>query len=672
MPRRLNTFQLRKLERQAEGEAVSGLRRRVDLARMRVRDAIAKAARSPKVATSKAARNALEATIAQHYGLLGKEFDGWLMDMLRENGPAWAGEIQGQIKGTGDVPLMEFSRERVKRYAELIHQGNDQNLAAVLTESMTTQAIKDLRFATVDTFRQASIEGWTANETHARLQASWDRASGNTEGKRFIDKGGKEWANSRYLQMLVRTTMQRATRDIQIDTLAENGFKLARISSDSGDPCPICEAWEGAIIQIAGSGQGGGRFPTYQQSLDAGMFHPNCTHRPEYIDEELEADEIAIQSEQPSPGAWEDPDKVLEYRNGIDQKRYQQQGMKADEARHAVMRDRMKGRLRAGGFGDRLAGEVDAIPPAVLDQMNLKTLPRFRYLKTDEGAETFSRNSSGGGWIVLDRKDGASEFKKGFYSLQTKRGVEIERTGKKAAPKPEVKPVKVTESEAKPKIFESAKSAGLYMRGVMSADMDKYIMKDGKPVTRFGHGRKKPIDRIGVVDLGKSSTELASVIANEMGAIGEECKRLGIPMLRGIYTSKRGAAAMGDGVLSINTECLENRLKAQSVISKATVSGMVTGPASVKTTLWHETAHHIHQQYGVIDGVTYKNPPMENQIKQAYMQSGKGKNSVSDYARTGGHKEWFAENYALAKTGRQSEVDNSPALMALFKQIGVM
>lgn len=659
---RPSSFQIRKLERQIEAAGARELKRRLEVAQERVNRRIASMARDPKAATSKRFRDALEAEITRIYASLSLDFDKWLGDIVKTGGPAWAGETAGQImQATGKkLPLMRFDRERVQRYQEMIAKENGEHLAAVFTRSMTDASIRQLRNATVDTFRQQVIEGWTANETHKRLQQAWDRLAGNESGRRFVDRGGKEWTNSRYLQMLTRTTMQRVSREIEIDTLADNGFSLARISADAGDPCPICEAWQGVVIRVAGSGEGGGRFPTYQQSLDAGMWHPNCTHRPEYIDEDLEADEIKRQAEQPSPGAWEDPDAVRAYSDGINQKRYRDEGLSAAEARRAVMRDRLKDRARSGMVSERFDDAIDAIPDKVLDQMQLNQLPHFRLSKKEE-EPVFSRNSPKGGWVVLDRTAaGKAEFDKAFYSLQTKRGVDT--TAKAVAEKP----------KANPKEFGSVKEAGLYMRGVMSTDMDKYIMRDGKPVTRFSHGRKKPIDRIGVVDLGTSSTELASVIANEMEAIGEECKRLGIPMLRGIYTSKRGAASMGDGVLSINPECLANRLKSQSVISKATASGMVTGPASVKTTLWHETAHHIHQQYGVIDGVTYKNPPMESQIKQAYMQSGKGKNSVSDYARTGGHKEWFAENYALAKTGRQSEVDNSPALMALFKQIGVM
>lgn len=427
--KRPSSFQIRKLERQIEATGARELKHRLEVAQARVNRRIASMARDPKAATSKRYRDALEAEITRIYASLSLDFDKWLGDIVKTGGPAWAGETAGQImQATGKkLPLMRFDRERVQRYQEMIAKENGEHLAAVFTRSMTDASIRQLRNATVDTFRQQVIEGWSANETHKRLQQSWDRLAGNESGRRFVDRGGKEWTNSRYLQMLTRTTMQRVSREIEIDTLAENGFSLAQISSDAGDPCPICEAWEGVIIQLAGSGIGGGRYPTYQQTLDAGMFHPNCVHRVEYIDEDLEGAEIQRQSEEPSPGNWDDPDAVLDYRNRIEIHRYRDQGMSVQEATRAVMRDRLKRRAQSGMISNRFEDAIDAIPDRVLDQMNLNKLPHFRYMKSDED-HAYSRNSSRGGWIVLDRDAGSEDggraaFDKAFYSLETKRGV---------------------------------------------------------------------------------------------------------------------------------------------------------------------------------------------------------------------------------------------------------
>jgi hypothetical protein len=440
---RLTSFQIRKLERRIEATGTAELKERLRTAQESANRKIASMARDPKAATSKRHRDALEAEITRIYASLSLDFDKWLGDIVRTGGPVWAGETAGQImQATGKkLPLMRFDRERVQRYQEMINAQNGEHLAAVFTRSMTDASIRQLRSATVDTFRQQVIEGWTANETHKRLQQAWDRQTGNESGRRFVDRGGNEWTNSRYLQMLTRTTMQRVSREVEIDTLADNGFSLARISSDAGDPCPICEAWQGVIIRVAGSGEGGGRFPTYQQSLDAGMWHPNCTHRLEYIDEDLEADEIKRQAEQPSPGAWEDPDAVRAYSDGINQKRYRDGGMSAAEARRAVMRDRLKDRARSGMVSERFDEAIDAIPDNVLDQMRLDQLPHFRLAKKGE-EPAFSRNSPKGGWVVLDRAGaGKAEFDKGFYSLQTKRGVDVTAKAVAVAEKPKANPV---------------------------------------------------------------------------------------------------------------------------------------------------------------------------------------------------------------------------------------
>jgi hypothetical protein len=87
---------------------------------------------------------------------------------------------------------------------------------------------------------------------------------------------------------------------------------------------------------------------------------------------------------------------------------------------------------------ERFDDAIDAIPDRVLDQMDLANLPHFRLAKDDE-KEAFSRNSPRGGLIVLDRADsGKAEFDKAFYSLQTKRGVEVAE--KKAEKKSEKAP----------------------------------------------------------------------------------------------------------------------------------------------------------------------------------------------------------------------------------------
>jgi hypothetical protein len=98
-----------------------------------------------------------------------------------------------------------------------------------------------------------------------------------------VDRSGRPWEEARYLQMVVRTTAQRVAVESQIDTLTGNGYRFGRISDDGDKDCPVCVAWEGKIILLVGQSR---QFPTYAEAKAAGVWHPNCTHRLEYIDED--------------------------------------------------------------------------------------------------------------------------------------------------------------------------------------------------------------------------------------------------------------------------------------------------------------------------------------------------------------------------------------------------
>ena len=99
----------------------------------------------------------------------------------------------------------------------------------------------------------------------------------------FIDKAGRAWENARYIQMLTRTTAQRVETAAFCDSMLADGFPLARISNDSGNDCDVCGAWEGRLIDLTPGHQLGSGTYTLREAREAGLFHPNCTHRLEYV-----------------------------------------------------------------------------------------------------------------------------------------------------------------------------------------------------------------------------------------------------------------------------------------------------------------------------------------------------------------------------------------------------
>jgi len=387
---------LAKREMRATNELLQGL----DTARRNVVADIHRAVDRAGIVTSAREREDLFRTIKDHYQVLGKEIDVMMRDLVEHVAIDWHRQAASDVGG-----VVKFNRSRIRRYWQMVHPDNTQNLAGVFTQKMSEDSIRRLRASFLDVFRQGQIEGWTSNDLHRKMQQRWDALAGGEKTHRFVDASGKAWSNAHYLQMLTRTTGQRVARDSYIDTLVESGNELARISDD-GDPCPICSAWSGLIIRVAGDGKGGGRYPTYEQSQRAGMWHPNCMCRLEYLDETIDEAEIQRQKEQASPGDWDDTEKVQAYRDEIAVQRNRDAGMSKADSERQVKREKLQRSLRGSLLG-RHAGAVNQIPDDVLDAIPMDKVPRFQ--RTKDGNSSSARKSKLGGVVSLHPKDATGE-----------------------------------------------------------------------------------------------------------------------------------------------------------------------------------------------------------------------------------------------------------------------
>ncbi|HIV09865.1 MAG TPA: hypothetical protein IAC79_07115 [Candidatus Spyradenecus faecavium] len=189
-----------------------------------------------------------------------------------------------QAAAKGEI-IPRFSPEYLQEYLARISPKNAPALAAVFTQSMSASAKEALRLAAVDTFRAAAATGLTARERMKLLQENWAQRAKDTNPFRFVDRAGRRWENARYVQMLARTTAQRVQTAAFCDSMLQGGYPLARISNDSGNKdCGVCSAWEGRLIDLTA----GNLFKKYgavplRAAREAGLFHPNCTHRLEYL-----------------------------------------------------------------------------------------------------------------------------------------------------------------------------------------------------------------------------------------------------------------------------------------------------------------------------------------------------------------------------------------------------
>lgn len=374
---------------------------------VRARIALA-ASRAADAATDAKTRERLFAEIGELYRELGQAIDEQIR-MLTEKAARVGHEAAVEDMG-GKARLVRYDPARNGRYFSFVHPSNAQSVAAVFTNAMTDSAVNALRGAFVDVFRQATVEGMTANETQKALRDRWDAVAGNGDNFRFTDRAGRKWENARYLQMLVRTNAQRVAIESGIDTFAAHGVSLMRIPEDGDGDCPVCAAWEGRIIQIAGQSR---RFPTYEDARAAGMFHPNCTHRPVPVDELLDKDEIARQARvgRPPEKLMADRKHMQAQKDEIDERRHMEEdGMTRADARRAVTADRLERAIQSGVFSDEAAKAARMLTPGQLDDIRQKGIPRFEKMR--KGDTPGWHKGSAGGRVLLPREPTAKDVLK--------------------------------------------------------------------------------------------------------------------------------------------------------------------------------------------------------------------------------------------------------------------
>ena len=92
----------------------------------------------------------------------------------------------------------------------------------------------------------------------------------------FKDRAGRQWNMGSYAEMAVRTSTAQASVEGHIETLVANGHNLV-IVSNSPEECPMCRPWEGKVLKLDAARPD--PYPSLDEAIAGGLFHPNCTHR---------------------------------------------------------------------------------------------------------------------------------------------------------------------------------------------------------------------------------------------------------------------------------------------------------------------------------------------------------------------------------------------------------
>jgi len=95
----------------------------------------------------------------------------------------------------------------------------------------------------------------------------------------FTDAGGKKWGLNAYAEMVARTTTMHVMNVGKMNEFVEHGEDLV-VVADFSPTCPQCKPWGGKILSISGATKeyNGRAIPSYAESEEAGLWHPQCRH----------------------------------------------------------------------------------------------------------------------------------------------------------------------------------------------------------------------------------------------------------------------------------------------------------------------------------------------------------------------------------------------------------
>lgn len=139
-----------------------------------------------------------------------------------------------------------------------------------------------LRQEATAVFRRASVEGISRKQAAKDLR---EQVLSKEPNFQFIDKAGRRWDSEDYFDMLTRTVMLNEARECYVNTVANEGKDLVRVSIH-GTRCYKCAPYEGAILSITGATPG---YETVASAMANGLFHPRCYHRMVVYDSDIDA-----------------------------------------------------------------------------------------------------------------------------------------------------------------------------------------------------------------------------------------------------------------------------------------------------------------------------------------------------------------------------------------------
>lgn len=114
----------------------------------------------------------------------------------------------------------------------------------------------------------------------------------------FVDRSGRRWRLSSYVEMAVRTATMRARNEAHLEVMRAAGITLFTVPTHV-HTCPVCFPWQGKVLSETPDDRADA---TIDEARAAGLWHPNCEHS---------LTSWHAGDPHPDPGEWSERDERL-------------------------------------------------------------------------------------------------------------------------------------------------------------------------------------------------------------------------------------------------------------------------------------------------------------------------------------------------------------------------
>lgn len=238
-------------------------------------------------------RRAILAQVDKILANLGEDVNAFLIKEIPQYYKTGGKQAVDQLISAGaDIPLdYGFNRVHMEAVAALVSDASRSfaDALAGVKRNATLLLGKQIKAEITQRIATGMIQGSAVKQAAEQIKSVL--ASEGIDS--FVDSAGRSWSLDRYAEMLYRTKIVEARNMGMVNKIVENGFDLAQVSIH-GSLHRACAVWEGKIVSLTGNDP---NYPTLEDAIATGLFHPNCEHAVNVLTPDLSNKTMAYDSQ---------------------------------------------------------------------------------------------------------------------------------------------------------------------------------------------------------------------------------------------------------------------------------------------------------------------------------------------------------------------------------------